>query len=73
MFPRGVFEKIVLRYFDQIEIRYTKGSFWLNQPGRLSRYLPENEWFGNYVVYVLKKKEFRRYQRRLAAGEHRAV
>lgn len=66
VFPRGVFEKIVLRYFDQTEIRYTKPSFWLNQPNRLSRYLPENEWFGNYVVYVLKKKEFRPYQRRPA-------
>lgn len=69
VFPRGVFEKIVLRYFNLIEIRYTRQSFWLNQPSRLSRYLPKNEWFGNYVVYVLKKKAFMPYQRRHAAGE----
>lgn len=62
--PRGVFENTVLRYFEQIEIRYTKPSFWLNRPGRFSKYLPKNEWFGNYVVYVLKKKPFQPYHPR---------
>ena len=58
IFPRGVLEKIVLRYFDEVERRYTRPSFLLNRPGRLSCLLPENEWFGNYAAHVFKKKRF---------------
>ena len=58
VFPRGVFEKIVSRYFVMAERRYTRPSLWLNRPGKFSRLLPKNEWFGNYEVHVLKKKPF---------------
>ena len=60
--PRGVFEKIFLRYFTVVETAYIKPSFRLNRFNRLSRYAPSNQWFGNYVVYVLKKKPFVPYK-----------
>lgn len=61
LFPRGVFDKTFLRYFSLVEIIYTKP--WIKAPPyalfrAISRWLPSNEWFANYVVYVLKKKEF---------------
>ena len=62
IFPRGVFEKIFYRYFDLVEIAYTRPSFRLNRFNRFSKYFPSNEWFGNYVVYVLKKKPFVPYK-----------
>lgn len=58
LFPRGVFEKIFLRYFTLERTLYTKPSVRLNIFGWTSKYIPANEWFGNYVVYVLKRKEF---------------
>ena len=66
--PRGVFEKTFLRYFDLAETRFTQpGNLTVNRAyvrvGRvygvldaIFRRCPANEWFGNYVVYVLKKK-----------------
>lgn len=62
VFPHGVFEKIFFRYFEPIEIAYIKPSFRLNRFTRFSRYLPSNKWFGNYVVYVLKRKPFMPYR-----------
>ena len=62
IFPRGVFEKVFLRYFELVEIAYIKPSFRLNRFTRLSKYFPENQWFGNYVVYVLKRKPFIPYK-----------
>lgn len=56
--PRGVFEKTILRYFDLVETRYTKPGFQFLFFDRFSRLLPANEWFGNFVIYVLKKKKF---------------
>ena len=58
LFPRGVFEKIFLRYFTLIETAYIKPSLRLNRYNKFSHYFPENQWFGNYVVYVMKKKPF---------------
>ena len=58
IFPRGVFEKIFLRYFNLIEIAYIKPSLRLNRFNRFSKYFPENQWFGNYALYVLRKKPF---------------
>jgi len=58
LFPHGVFEKIFLRYFTLEKTLYTKPSFRLNIFDWTSKYAPHNEWFGNYVVYVLKRKEF---------------
>lgn len=41
IFPRGVFEKIVLRYFSLVETAYIKPSFRLNRFNRFSRYAPQ--------------------------------
>lgn len=56
--PRGVFEKTILRYFDLVETRYTKPEIHYPVLNKLSRWLPANEWFGNFVIYVLKWKPF---------------
>lgn len=61
LFPRGVFDKTFLRYFDLMETTYTHP--YIKAPPYalfrlISRWLPANEWFGNYVVYVLRKKDF---------------
>jgi len=56
--PRGVFEKTILRYFDLVETVYTKPAIhhpWLNW---VSSWLPANEWFGNFIIYVLRWKPF---------------
>lgn len=58
VFPRAIFEKIILRYFTLERTLYTRPSFRLNIFDWTSKYAPANEWFGNYVVYVLKRKEF---------------
>lgn len=57
MFPRGVFEKAFLRHFDLVETKYIKPHLQL-YTNKTSRFLPAGVWFGNYVVYVLKKKPF---------------
>jgi len=66
--PRGVFEKTVLRYFDLAATRFTQpGNLTMNRKyvkvglgyrllDFIFQCLPANEWFGNYVVYVLRKK-----------------
>lgn len=64
IFPRGVFDKIFLRYFDLVETAYIKPSLRLNRFSRFSRYLPENQWFGNYVEYVMRRKPFVAYHRK---------
>jgi len=56
--PRGVFEKTMLRYFDLVEMVYTKPDIQYAFLNKISRRLPANEWFANYVIYVLKKKVF---------------
>ena len=58
VFTHGVFEKIFFRYFILEKTIYTRPSLWLNIFDRTSKYVPANEWFGNYVIYVLKRKEF---------------
>lgn len=57
--PRGVFENTVLRYFDLVETIYTKPSIQYLGLERFSKWLPANEWFGNYVIYILKWKSFK--------------
>lgn len=55
LFPRGVFEKTVLKYFDLQEEGYVfSGLNWLWLAH--VKFLPENQWFGRWVYYVLKKK-----------------
>ncbi len=60
VFPRGIFEKSFLRHFTLEDIVYTKPN-WDLYSNRTSGILPANEWFGNYVVYVLRKKHFEPY------------
>ena len=65
--PRGVIEKTMLRYFDVEKIIYTspgtmttrKHKYWPRiMLDKLSKkVLPKNELFGNYVCYVLRRKE----------------
>lgn len=57
MFSKATFRKTFLRYFIPLEIIYTKPGFDHPILKFVNRFLPSNEWFGNYVVYVLKKKE----------------
>jgi len=59
LLPGGVFEKTFLRYFDLLEAKYTKPSIDYRFLKKLSKILPENEIFGNWVVRVLKKKDFK--------------
>ena len=59
--PHGVFEKTMLRYFDLIETKYWKPGIQYPLLNKFSRYLPANQWFGNYVTYVLRKKPFVEY------------
>ena len=58
LFPRGVFEKTFLRYFDLIETVYIRPAIHYPLLNKFSKFLPANQWFGNFVVYVLKKKPF---------------
>ena len=54
LFPRGVFEKAILRYFEQIESGFVGSG--INLPVlRHIRIFPENEWFGRWAYYVLEK------------------
>ncbi len=52
--PHGVFEKTILRDFTLVETRYYKP--FLHWLGAKAKYLPANEWFSDYVAYVLVKK-----------------
>jgi len=54
--PKAVFEKTFLRFFDLVEVRYTKPGIQYLFFKIFNKFLPANQWFGNYVVYVLKKK-----------------
>ncbi len=55
MFPRGIFEKTFLKYFDLEKEGYVFSK--VNLPLISSiKWLPENQWFGNWVYYVLRKK-----------------
>ena len=58
LFPRGIIDKIASRYFVIEQILYAKPSFRFNIFTRFSRYMSKNEWFGNYVVYMMRRKEF---------------
>jgi len=55
LFPKGIFKKSVLKYFDLLDMGYIKGEFLY---GFLSKFkFPENTWFGRDVYYVLKRKK----------------
>ncbi len=52
--PHGVFEKTILRDFKLKKTLYYKP--FLHWLGAKAKYLPANEWFSDYVAYVLVKK-----------------
>lgn len=54
LFPKGIFQKTFLKYFNIVDTRYTEGEF----PYRfLSRFkLPANKMFGRDVIYIFGKK-----------------
>lgn len=69
LLPKGVIEKTVFRYFAVEKIIYSKpGTMVTRRPktairrglDKLStKVLPANELFGNYIAYVLRRKETR--------------
>ena len=56
IFSKGTFKKTFLRYFDLVETIYTKPGIQYLFFNKFDKYLPSNEWFGNWVVYVMRKK-----------------
>lgn len=55
IFPRGIFEKTFLKHFNLIKEGYIYSKISLPGLNKISRYLPENQWFGNWVYYIMKK------------------
>lgn len=55
VFPHGIFEKTVLKYFDLIKEGFVYTVVQLPLLKHVS-FFPENQWFGRWVYYVLKKK-----------------
>ncbi|MFA6273117.1 MAG: class I SAM-dependent methyltransferase [Candidatus Paceibacterota bacterium] len=55
VFPRGIFEKTFLKYFDLVEEKYFFSQINLPLLKHI-KFLPENQWFGNWVFYLLRKK-----------------
>mgnify|MGYP001616267932 CR=1 FL=1 len=55
VYPHGIFEKAFLRYFDLVKEGYVHPKISLPVLDKI-KFLPENQWFGNWVYYVLRKK-----------------
>jgi SAM-dependent methyltransferase len=61
VYSPGIFAKSFLRYFSVVEKTYMRLHFSLPPYALfrfLSRFLPNSKYFGDHVVYVLKKKPF---------------
>ena len=56
IFSKATFKKTFLRYFDLVETVYTKPGIQYLFFSKFNKFLPTNEWTGNWVVYVLRKK-----------------
>lgn len=57
LLPHGIFEKTFLLNFELLEERYTKPHLTPFLPIAIAeKVLPSNQWFGDYVTYILKKK-----------------
>lgn len=56
LFPRGIFEKSFLPYFELIYEGYVSSKINLPVLRRIP-FLPENQWFGNWVYYVFRNKK----------------
>ena len=58
IFTKDLFEKAFLqKYFDLIETRYHLGEFTYGPFKYFDGKYPENEWFGHFVTYVMRKKD----------------
>ena len=55
VYPHGIFEKAFLRYFDLLKEGYVHAKISLPILSAI-KFLPENQWFGNWVYYILRKK-----------------
>lgn len=55
VYPRGIFDKAFLRYFELLKEGYVYPKISLPILNKI-KFLPENKWFGNWVYYVLLKK-----------------
>jgi len=63
IFTRKIFNKIFLNDFELVETSYFSPTFgqgldfkmlhWLD---KFKKYLPENQYFGNFATYVMRKK-----------------
>lgn len=56
VFTKDTFKKTYLRYFELVETVYTKPGIQYSFFHIFDRFLPANEWFANYVIYVLRWK-----------------
>ncbi|MDP3772196.1 MAG: class I SAM-dependent methyltransferase [bacterium] len=56
IFTRDIIQKTFLRSFDLVETVYTRPGIQYLFFHHFDRFLPANEWFGNYVVYIMKKR-----------------
>ncbi|MDP2910214.1 MAG: class I SAM-dependent methyltransferase [bacterium] len=54
LFPKGIFQKSFLKYFDIVSETYGEGDLPYRFFSRIK--FPSNKWFGRDVVYILSKK-----------------
>ncbi len=57
IFTKDTFKKTFLRYFDLVDTVYTKQGVYCFGRERFRNILPANEWFANYIIYILEKKD----------------
>ncbi|MBX4210346.1 class I SAM-dependent methyltransferase [Candidatus Parcubacteria bacterium] len=57
LFSKDTFKKTFLRFFRLEKTIYSKPGIQYLFFHIFDRFLPANEWFSNYVIYVLKKPE----------------
>ena len=61
VFTKDTFAKTFLRYFELVETVYTKPGIQYSFFPVFDRFLPANEWFANYIIYVLRWKSIDSY------------
>ena len=53
--PRGIFDKMFLNYFKLVKEGYVYSKIHLPFLNKI-KFLPENQWFSDWVYYVLEKE-----------------
>ncbi len=56
VFTKDTFKKTFLRYFNLVDTVYTKSGIYCFGKERFKNVLPANEWFSNYIIYILEKQ-----------------